>query len=103
MLRGYVRLGANLEVNSSGGSFGIIDSLGTSLDIRAHTVVVAGSKSRSITQAVDGNGVVRGAETDSTGVTGKATLGNVVRCFGANEESVAAEDRVGSERWSLKE
>lgn len=66
-------------------------------------MVIAGSESRSIAQAVDGNGVVRGAEADSTGVAGKATLGNVVRCFGTNEESVATEDRVGSERWPLKE
>ena len=101
MSKGYVRLGTNLEVNTGGGSFGIVDSLGASLDIWAHTVVVAGSESRSITQAMNGNSVVGSAEADSTGVAGKATLSNVVRRFATNEESVTTEDCVGSERWSL--
>jgi len=40
-----VGLGTDFEINTSGGSLGIIDSLGTGLDIRANTVVVASSES----------------------------------------------------------
>jgi hypothetical protein len=36
----YIRLGTNLERDSRGGGIGIVYSLRTSLDIRAHTVVV---------------------------------------------------------------
>lgn len=99
--KGYVRLGTNLKVDTGGGSLGIVDSLGTGLDVGAHTVVVASGKSRSITQAMDGDGVIRSAEANSTGVTGEATIGDVVSSLGTNEESVATEDGVGSKCWSL--
>ena len=72
------RLGTNLEVNTGGGSFGVVDGLGTSFDIGAHAMIVAGSKSRPISQTVDCDGVVGGAEADGTRVTGEATLGDVV-------------------------
>ena len=98
----YVRFGTNLEINTGGGSLGIIDSLGTSFDIGAHTVVITGSESRSITQAVDGDGVVGSAEADSTGVTGEATLGDIVGCISTDKESITTKDSVGGECWSLK-
>ena len=66
-------------------------------------MVVAGGERRSITQAVESNGIVRSAETDGTGVTGETTLCDVVRGLGAEEESVTTEDGVGSERRSLKQ
>ena len=76
--RGDLRLGSNFKVNTGGGGLGIIDSLGTGLDIGAHTMVVAGSERRSVAQTVEGDGIVRSAEADSTGVTGEATLGDIV-------------------------
>ena len=99
--REYVRLCTNLEVNTGSGSLGIIDGLGTSFDIGAHTVVVTGSESRSIAQTMDGDGIIRSTEADSTRATGEATLGDVVRCVGTDEEPVTTEDGVGSECWSL--
>lgn len=66
-------------------------------------MIVAGSERRPVAQAVEGNGVVRSAEADSTGVTGETALGDVVRSLGTDEESVTAEDGVGSEGWSLKQ
>jgi len=51
---------------------------------------------------MDSDGVVGSAKADSTGVTGEATLCDVVRCIGTNEESIAAKDGVCSESWSLK-
>lgn len=102
MKRVYLRLGTDFEVNTGSGGLGIIDSLGTGLDIGAHTVVVAGSVRGPITQAVDGDSVVGSAEADGTGVTGEATLGDVVRCLSSEEESITTEDSVGGECWSLK-
>ena len=46
--RRNLRLGANLEVNTGGGSLGIVDSLGTSFNIWAHAMIVAGGESRPI-------------------------------------------------------
>ena len=43
---GHARLHANLEVNTGGGGLGVIDSLGASLDIGAHTVVIASGERR---------------------------------------------------------
>ena len=51
---------------------------------------------------MDGNSIVWGAEANGTGVTGEATLGDVVRSLGTEEESVTTEDGVGSKCWSLK-
>ena len=65
-------------------------------------MIIAGSESRAVTQAVDGDGVVGSAKSDSTGVTGESTLGDVVRCLGANKEPVTTEDGIGSKCWSLK-
>lgn len=98
----YVHLGTDFEVNTGGGSLGIVDSLGTSLDIGAYAVVVAGSECGPITQVVDGDSIVGSAEANSTRVTGEATFGDVVRCLGTEEESVTTEDSIGSECWSLK-
>jgi len=101
--RVQVGLGTNLEVNTGSGSLRIIDGLGTSFDIRAHTVIVTGSESGPIAQTMDGDGIIRGTEADSTGATGEATLGDVVRRVGTDEESVTTEDGVGSECWSLED
>lgn len=51
---------------------------------------------------MDGNSIVWGAEANGTGVTGEATLGDVVRSLGTEEESVTTEDGVGSKCWPLK-
>jgi len=37
-----VGLNTNFESNTGRGGFGVVDSLGTSLDVRTHAVVVAG-------------------------------------------------------------
>jgi len=101
--RVQIGLGTDLEVNTGGGSLGLVDGLGTSFDIGAHTVVVTSSESRSITQAVDSDGVVGSTKADSTGVTGEAALSDVVRRLSTNEESVTTKDGVGSECWSLED
>lgn len=98
-----IRLDADFEVDTGGGSLGIVDSLGTGLDIWAHTMIVAGSECGSIAQAVEGDGIVRSAKADSTGVTGETTLGDVVSSLGTKEESITTEDGVSSECWSLKQ
>lgn len=97
----HIRLDANFEVDTGGGSLGIVDSLGTGLNIGAHTVIVASSERRSVTQAVDSDGIVRSAEADGTGIAGETTLGDVVSGLSTKEEPVAAKDGVGSECWSL--
>ena len=102
MKRVYTRLNANLKVDTGSGRLGVIDSLGTGLDVWAYTVVVAGSECGPITQTMDGDGVVRSAEADSTRVTGEATLCDVVGSLGTEKESVTTEDSVGGECRSLK-
>jgi hypothetical protein len=51
---------------------------------------------------VNGDSVVGSAEADSTGVTGEATLGDVVSGLGTDEETVATKDGISGECWSLK-
>ena len=99
---GDIRFNTNFEVDTGGGGLGIIDSLGTSLDVRAHTVIVAGGECRSVTQALNGDSVIRSAEADSTGVAGELAVGDVVRGLGTDQEPITAKDGVGGERWSLK-
>lgn len=40
----YLRLCADFDGNTTVGGFGVIDSLGTSLDVSVNTVVVAGGE-----------------------------------------------------------
>lgn len=99
--RVYVRLDTNFEVDTGGGSLGIIDSLSTGLDVRAHAVIVAGGERGQVTQPVNCDGVIRSTKADGGRVPGKATLGDIVSGLSAEEEPIATEDGVGSERRSL--
>jgi len=74
----HVRLGTNLKVDTTRGGFGVVNSLGASLDIGAHTVIITGSEGGTIAQAVDGNSIVGSAEADGTGITSEASLGDVI-------------------------
>ena len=72
------RLGTDLKVYTGGGGFCVVDGLGTSFDVRAYAMVVAGSESRPIAQAVECDGVVGSTEADGARVTGEATLCDIV-------------------------
>lgn len=61
-----------------GGGLGIIDSLSTSFDVRADTVVVACGESAQVTETVKGNGVLGCAVPEGSSVTSDLALGNIV-------------------------
>jgi len=84
------------------GGLGVVDSLSTSLDIAAHTVVVAGSEGVEVVGTVEGNSVVGGVEAEGGSVAGHFALGNVVRGLTTEEEAITAQNGVGSECGTLK-
>lgn len=96
-----VGLGSDLEGDTTGGGLGVVDSLGTSLDILANSVVVRSSKGGEVSETVEGDGVVGGGVTESTCVSGDGTGSDIVRCLGTNKETVSANNSVGSEGGAL--
>jgi len=99
----YSRLCANFKGNTAVGGLGVVDSLSTSLDVAAHTVVVAGGEGVEVVGAVKGNRVIGSVEAKGSSIAGDLALGDVVRGLGTEEEAVTAENGVGSECGTLKE
>lgn len=96
-----VGLGSDLERDTTGGGLGVVDGLGTGLDILANSVVVRSGKGGEVSETVEGDGVVGGSVTESTSVSGDGTGSDIVRCLGTNEETVSANNGVGSEGGAL--
>lgn len=96
-----VGLGSDLEGDTTGGGLGVVDSLGTSLDVLANSVVVRSGEGGQVSETVKGDGVVRGGVTEGTGVSGDGTGGDIVRSLGTNKETVSANNSVGSEGGAL--
>ena len=96
-----LRLSADLEVDALGCSLGVVGGFGTSLDVRADTVVVACSESAQVTETVEGDGVLGGTVAEGSSVTSDLALSNVVRGLGTKQEAVTANDSVGGERRAL--
>ncbi len=59
----YLRLGADLERDSRGGSIGIIHCLRTGFDVRAHAVVVARSEGTEVGETMESDRVLGRRET----------------------------------------
>lgn len=96
-----VRLGSDFQSDSARGCLGVIDSLGTSLDIAAHAVVVARRVGAQVSETVEGDGVLGSAVSESGGVAGHLALGNVERGFGTNQEAITSKDSVGGDGGAL--
>ena len=103
--RGVVKvgLGSDLDGDAVEGRLGVVDGLGTGLDVLGHLVVVAGAEGGEVAKTVKGHGVLRGGEADGTGVSGDGASGDVVRGLGTDEETVPADDGVGGEGGTLEE
>ena len=97
-----LRLSTDLKADTLGGGLGVVDSLGTSLDVRADTVVVACSESAQVTETVEGDGVLGGTVAEGSSVTSNLALSNVVRGLGTEEETVTTENGVSSESGALR-
>lgn len=98
-----VGLGADLEVDLTGRAAGVVDGLGTSLDVLGDLVVVRSRVSRKVTQGVQGDGVVWGRVTDGGRVTGDGTSEDVVGGLTTDEEALTTDDGVGGESGALRE
>jgi hypothetical protein len=84
-LRAYeVGLGSDFEGDTTSGRLGVVDSLGTSLDVLANSVVVGSGKGGQVSETVKGDGVVRGGVAEGTGVSGDGTGGDIVGSLGTN-------------------
>jgi hypothetical protein len=99
----YIRFGANLEGNTTVGGFGVVNSLCSSLNVTANTVVVAGAESLEVVKTVKGDGVFGGVVADGSSVTGHVAFGNIIGRLSANQKSITTQNGVGSESGALSE
>jgi len=81
---------------------GVIHSLGTSLDVTAHTVVVAGGEGLQVVKTVKSHSVFRRVVTESCSVTSNVALSDVVSSLSTNKESITAQNGIGSESGALQ-
>jgi len=98
-----VGLGANLERNIRGGGIDIIYGLRASLNVGAHTVVVARGKGAEVGEAMDSDRVIRCRETATSRVLGDTAFSNIVGCFGTEEEAIATKHSVGCQCETLED
>ena len=98
-----VSLGTDLKGDTVEGRLGVVDGLGTGLNVLGDLVVVAGAESGEVSETVKGDGVLGGREADSTGVSGDGTGSNIVRSLRTDKETVTAENSVGGEGGALEE
>lgn len=96
-----VSLGTDLEVDLAGGGLGVVNSLGTSLNVLGDLVVVRGRVGGEVAEGVEGDGVVSGRVTDGGGVSSDGTGENVVSGLTTDKEALSADDGVGSEGRTL--
>jgi hypothetical protein len=101
LMQFYSRLSTNLKSNTTLGGLGVVDGLGSSLDVTADTVVVAGGERVEVVQAVNSDRVLGRIVTDSSSVLGELALGDVVGSLGTNKESITANNAVSSNSRSL--
>ena len=66
------------------GRFGIVHSFGTSFNITADTVVIAGRESVEIVQSVNGDGVFRSIISKGGGIAADAASCHVVGSLGTD-------------------
>ena len=96
-----VCLEPDLETDAPSRRFCIMHCLCANLNILGHLVVVGGGEGLEIAEAVNGNGVFGGRETDGAGVAGDCASRDVVRRLTANKEAVPADNGVGGECGAL--
>ena len=97
-----VDLSADLEADTTSGGLGVVDGLGTSLDVAVDALVVRGGEDLEVVEGVDGNRILGRVEADSGGVAGDLAFGDVVGGLSTNEETVTAENSIGSEGGALQ-
>lgn len=65
-------------------------------------MVVRSGKGGQVAETVEGDGVVGGGVTESTGVSGDGAGSDIVRSLGTDKETVSANNSVGSEGGTLQ-
>jgi hypothetical protein len=98
-----VSLGTDFEGDTVEGRLGVVDGLGTGLNVLGDLVVVASAEGGEVSETVEGDGVLWGREADGTSVSGDSTGSDVVRSLGTDKETVTAENSVGGEGRALEE
>lgn len=64
-------------------------------------MVVRGSKGGEVAETVEGDGVLWGREAKGSGVSGHGAGLDIVRCLTTDEETVSANNSVGSKGRAL--
>lgn len=99
-----VSLGTDLEVDLAVGNvLGVVSCSGTDIDVSVDSVVVGCSVGGEVAKTVESDGVLWGVETSGEVVLGDLCGLDIVGCLGTSEETITANDGVGSEDWSLEE
>ena len=95
------RLGTDFKSNVTARSLGVIDSLGTSLNILADAVVVAGAEDAAVAETVQGHSIFRCTVANRGGIASDGTLLHVEGRFTTNQEAVATDHTISSDSGSL--
>lgn len=95
------RLGADFKGNATSRRLGVIDSLGTSFNVTAHTVVVGGRVGRQIAQSVQSNGVLRSGEPESSSIASDLARRHIVGSLSTEKEAITSNNGIGREGRSL--
>jgi hypothetical protein len=97
-----VRLCANLQLHTINRLPDVVLGLATSLDIAVDTVVVARGVLLEAVACKESDGVLGGAEAETSSVAGDLSLGDIVGSLSTEEEAVMAENGISGEGGALE-
>lgn len=80
---------------------GIVDSLGSSLNIGTDAVVVACGEAVEVVASMDGDSIVGSVVANGGSVLGDLAIGNVVCSLGTSKETITSDDSIGGNRRAL--
>jgi hypothetical protein len=96
-----VRLRANFKCNAATGSLYIVDSLGTSFNVLADTVVVASAEDIAVAKTMQSHSIFGCAVANSSSVASDGTFLHVKGGLGTNQEAVTTDDTISGDSGPL--
>jgi hypothetical protein len=84
----YARLGADLERDTAMGALRVVYRLGTSLDVWAHTMIVARRERFEVVEPEERDGILGRAVANGGSVLSDVALCDVVGSLSAEKESI---------------
>lgn len=98
----HLRLATNFEENTAMIRLGIVNSFGSSFNLRADTMIITGRESIEIVQSMKGDWIIQSIVAKSSGIAGDIASCHIIWSLCTNQETITTNNSVGSESGTLQ-